>query len=242
MAKQPKLQDPRGTEATESFFDGKTIEVVVGPQKTSFHVHEKRIRSQSAFFDTALKTRWQKAEDRRVNLPDDKPETFKNYVHWLYTSKLQSEKPGNTLGTGSSYQTFSELYVLAEKLIDPVCQDRAIDAIVFEMRVNRSRSFYLSLYYPTANNIEYVYQNTPAGSSLRKLMVDAYVYQGADYWIEDTVIGQNHEFLVNLIGALHRCRTLTPRAVEKRQAFLSDLPCEYHNHDRNERCGGMEEH
>lgn len=66
-------------------FKGRSIEVLVGPSPpTIFSVHENLIRSSSAFFDAATRGVWKESAARQVLLPEDDPEIFELYLHWLY--------------------------------------------------------------------------------------------------------------------------------------------------------------
>jgi hypothetical protein len=51
-----------------------------------FFVHEALICPQSDVFKNAMKESWLEAQERKVNLPEEKPEIFKPYLDLLYVS------------------------------------------------------------------------------------------------------------------------------------------------------------
>jgi len=64
------------------------VEVVVGTDKRTFYIHERLIRSQSAFFESALGKEWKEGQARKIELPDDDAHIFEAYARWLYSGKL----------------------------------------------------------------------------------------------------------------------------------------------------------
>ena len=65
--------------------------VLVGGQEPQqrFHLHKDLLCNVSEFFSAALTGNFKEAEDGKITLPEQNPETFKYFVHWLYTGSLK---------------------------------------------------------------------------------------------------------------------------------------------------------
>jgi hypothetical protein len=85
-----------------------------------------------------------------------------------------------------------DLYVLADKLMDPVTANMAIDKLI---RMTEARHD-----YPSPNLVSYVYRFTTVGSQLRRLCRDWYVFTVSESWV-DTIHqdGYPHAFLRDLL-------------------------------------------
>lgn len=120
--------------------------------------------SASAYFEKAFCGGW-KESDGRMALPEDDPRTFALLVHWLRTGKfniihftMRVEGVANSL----------RLYVLVDKLqflpMLPVIMDsiRSVWQLIF-------RDF-------KPEEINYIYDNTPPSSKLRRLAIERTAY------------------------------------------------------------------
>lgn len=72
------------TPLTSSSVEVAPIEIIVGPDRRIFYVHEKLLRTHSPFFVAALNKSWEEGAERRVTLPEAESAAFKGYAHWLY--------------------------------------------------------------------------------------------------------------------------------------------------------------
>lgn len=142
------------------------IKVVVGPHDASrtFFVHEKLVVERAPFFERALNGQWKESDDKLVELPDDDPDVFFLYLQLLYTTKLhtRSNEPNKT---SREYKRLVKLYVLAEKLQDVQTRNIVIEAMIAKTRDEES--------FPPSS-IHLIYDGTPEGSPLRKLVVDLF--------------------------------------------------------------------
>jgi hypothetical protein len=70
-----------------------SIRVNVGqePGNKHFFVHQHLICPRSEFFKNAMKEEWKEAQERKVNLSEDEPDTFALYLELLYVSRAQQE-------------------------------------------------------------------------------------------------------------------------------------------------------
>jgi len=102
-------------------------------------------------------------------------------------------KPGEN---GFRSKFLVDLYLLADKLIDPVTANMTIDKLI---RVSEVRNE-----YPGPRLISYVYKSTTTESPLRRLCRDWYVFALSESWV-DTLHQENypHDFLKDLIFEIY---------------------------------------
>jgi hypothetical protein len=150
------------------------ISVGTGNDKQDFDVHESFLRS-SLFFRKALSGDWIEAKTRHVNLPEEEPAVFHDYIHFLYTHSLcvrSGNKPGEDDDGHDENKSLLKLYVLAERL-----QDINTKNVVIEAMYNCLWGICTSgSQMPDVECIRIVYEGTPACSPMRRLLVDFYTY------------------------------------------------------------------
>ncbi|CBX98424.1 hypothetical protein IAQ61_010516 [Plenodomus lingam] len=153
------------------------VEIRVGKDEEEvFKVHQDLLTARSIFFKTALSGNWKEALERHVVLPEDDPSTFKKYIHLLYTGKL-AIIPNLTPSIetiGEEFDALAHLYVLAEKLLDTETKKTVLKAMLAASRVPRLDG---TIFSPGFTTIEIIYEGTSAGSPMRKVLVDLYVYR-----------------------------------------------------------------
>ncbi|KAF2851211.1 hypothetical protein T440DRAFT_371000, partial [Plenodomus tracheiphilus IPT5] len=140
------------------------IEVHVGKDGTEvcFDIHESLITARSLFFKLAMSGKWKESDDRRVNLPEDDPDTFHVYVNLLYTGVLAvvpDPVPARYAGLEERLK-LAKLYVLAEKLQDTATKNVALEAMLVACR----KKFDGQSRVPGRETIKIVYEGTPDGS------------------------------------------------------------------------------
>lgn len=162
--------------------DDDTIAVSVGSQRKRFLVHELLVRDTVPFFDAAFKGRWKGSKERKSDLPEDNPDIFKIYLHWLYTGKLLTKKgddkrvdrleSGTKRSTYPKWNRLSDLYRLANRLLD----DDAKDCVDAMLELERERdviyAHWATLAYPLSID----------GSPVRRLLIVRCVYGTRDAW------------------------------------------------------------
>lgn len=161
---------------------GRAVDVLVGEEKEIFSVHEKLIRTSSPFFDKATSGAWLESAQHTIRLPEDEPEIFSIYVHWLYygTFPVYCDKPGRP--ANQEYLKLVKAYTLGDKLMDTVFQNAAIDAIVEKSTSMASDGH---KWYPDTEVVEFAYNNTNKSAPIRQLLVDMYVSVGHSEWLDD---------------------------------------------------------
>ncbi|KAH6637768.1 hypothetical protein C7974DRAFT_148065 [Boeremia exigua] len=161
-----------------------------------FFVHESLLTTRSQFFKKAMEGPWIEAESRVVRLTEDDPVTFQLYVDLLYTGRvavlreLPSDDPRSILEKAE----LAKLYVLAEKLQDMEAKNQTINAVIASSRFKQAGG---SVYAPGYNFIRIIYDGTPSGSKMRKLLVELYTMDAASSWIDSY-----HEFPCEFMEAL----------------------------------------
>lgn len=130
-------------------------------------VHKNLVCRYSSFFKAACKGSFREAESNEVKLPDDEPETFDNFVQWLYARDF--ERPMTESG-GPDWVCIFDTYVLADKLGAPKFSNYVMNLMVHEAETRWDQE--LSL--PNAAAVSVAYENTPGSSPLRRFLVDLY--------------------------------------------------------------------
>jgi len=177
----------------------------VGAEKTIFYVHDSIIQASSKFFDNAMKGGWKESEERRVKLFDDDANTFSLYQDWLYSHQISTCKDVGGREGNEEYIELCKAYCLGEKLMDDNFKNAVVDAIIHKNATKASDGHH---WYPVGKAIRYAYDGTPAGSPLRKLLVDFYAYQAVEGWLSDytSVEEVPKEFLYDVTIATFRAR------------------------------------
>ena len=165
------------------------ITLYVGEEKKSFTVHRTHLLKASAFFRLALKKDWKEGQERKIDLPDDDPTMFANYLHFCYTGKLATNSHANEVITDcrvfeDEITLLSALYVLGEKLQDSHFKNAVLDAFIEIAAIEDTETFIL---YPTGAAVNRIYRGTGKRSLARKLLVDMDVACGISEWIYDSM-------------------------------------------------------
>ena len=109
------------TDFSFRFADNTTVLIKVGTEKTRFHVHKKFLCDVSTFSGAAREGDFKEAESQKVELPEDRPETFELFLERLYTKpyKGPNKEFVKMAGAGRSYEVYRqdmELFVFADKM------------------------------------------------------------------------------------------------------------------------------
>jgi hypothetical protein len=178
-----------------SFLD--TFEVLVGsgPNQKRFTLHYDIFTKRLRFFCVARSERWTPGT-KPTDLHEYDPSIFNLYVYCVYRDALSSmptaalSLPNNDNCTvppetleqeldraadserfiNSRYETLINLYILADRLLDPTTVNMAIDGI---------RRFSVSVRgNPSAQGVTLVFNSTKEGDGLRILLADFTIYTG----------------------------------------------------------------
>ncbi|KAK3691468.1 hypothetical protein LTR37_018665 [Vermiconidia calcicola] len=142
----------------------KTIQVLVGSEKSCFVVYKDTITRRSPFFDAACKKHWNQSEDAKpIELPDDDPEIFTDYLQTLYGDKVQAEDADEDHG----FLALAKAYILADKLGDLQSANLIIDKITIHRRTTSA--------IPGVQSIVTAFERASESSPLRRLLVNIYI-------------------------------------------------------------------
>jgi hypothetical protein len=153
---------------------------------------------------------WKESGEQTFELPEDDPQTFALYSHWLYCGKFPVIYEGNN--RYKEYYDLVNAYVLGDKLLDVKFQNSAIDAIVEKSSAPDPHDG--KRYHPfRASLISHAYSRTTESATIRKLFVDMYVDAAEAGWLKREL---PKEFLYSVV----ECFMKKPAAqVKKIKAF-----------------------
>ncbi len=128
-----------------------TVILKVGPNKVIHSCHKAALGYYSEFFRAALFGQFQESSGQ-ISLPDDDPNAISSFIGWVYTGALR----------GGPDIELEQLWILGDKFMAFEFENEVMQAI-FDKYSNECL---------LASTAEYVYDHTPAGSTLRCLMAD----------------------------------------------------------------------
>ncbi|KAK4948940.1 hypothetical protein LTR10_012313 [Elasticomyces elasticus] len=218
----PKHLPPPHIAARPRHFTSEIVYLDVGKpdQIKRFALHESIVRPASDFVNMALSRDWKEAHERIIPLSEDEPETFTIYQTWLYTHIVDAHALKSSTNSCDVYQRLFKCYILAEKLLDAVFKDCVMDAILNTLQAN-------PLFDANLSNL--VYENTPEGSPLRRVLCEIYVWCATERWLaEDVVTEEVHPTLMTDVMKMQMgfFRGHRPEQVP----FLGHA-CAYHAHE-----------
>lgn len=156
----------------------KIITIKIGKEATEFAVHEALLRRTFRFFDCALKSKWDvsRGETPVLQLTEEDPKVFSIYVHWLYfkmlpTVHLHISTWRKKVGSEADILVYS--YVMGEMLHDTEYRNAVLEASVNILSNNYPSGIFSAL---SVFIINIIYNNTPAGSPARRLVVDTWAH------------------------------------------------------------------
>ena len=150
------------------------ITLLVGKKKNPFHVHMDMLCAVSPFFKSAFMGAgtFKETSERLMTLPKDRSKTIDRMVQWLYSKKVPYDRnppvTDSEVDLRDEYQELVMLYVTADKFGVVTLKNDIID-ILYDLHVDEEFEL-------MDNIIRYIYRETPDGSSLRRLIVDWYVW------------------------------------------------------------------
>ncbi|CAK4030501.1 unnamed protein product [Lecanosticta acicola] len=190
-----------GTEK-KSRFSSAPLTIIVGPPdaQQTFYVHAAWIQQKSAFFHAAFDRKWQEAQSRQLELPEDIPEVVAAYLEWIYFAALPSH---SNIGLTQAelprhYRLLAQLYVFAEKIQDDACCNRVLAS--FAQRCEEPVLAGTPVLF-TYETLRIIYAGTPPASPIRRFFVDVASESGHATFSRDAD-AYPREFLVELTYSL----------------------------------------
>lgn len=148
---------------------------------------------------------------------------------------VKLERAGHT--ENEEYLQLAKAYVLGDVLQDIEFNDAVTDAMIDKSRTPGKDG---SQWFPVGPVIACIYNNTPASSEARRLLVDFYVCSGHGGWLDESVETEDspQEFLLDLARALldrrPRASSGNPGKIPKSGEF--EDCCKYHRHGFSRVC------
>jgi len=192
--------------------DSPIVQICVGrsPCQKTFYIHEALITGRSEFFKTSLNGKWAESDNRIINLPEDAASVFEHYAHLLYTGRVLSST--TMTPTLDDFGKLFELYILSEKLQDPQSKKATTEAIFnkwkgssltwYSNRTSAGNGRRRTLFTP-------VYNGTPDGCLIRKLLIDLSLYIVDDTFLNKHQNSLSPEFMRDLATRLLQSRNMT---------------------------------
>lgn len=221
-----ELADTRGREA---FGEIITITVGVKPEDercdgvNAFKVHKGVLCFYSSFFDALLNDSRLDSPIEIVELPEERAETFKHFIAWLYTRQLPVDHESSKGSVQWLY--LYRLWLLANRRAVPLLANRCINTIR-EMVVIRQTI--------PLTHLSFVYKSTIPNSPLRQFLVqmmaatiDVSVLNATDqtFFPADALWD-----VLMLVWGKDTRKTMSDTAI-----LALDL-CKYHWHEEGVRC------
>ena len=159
--------------------DPTNITVRVGTQDASavWYIPKTLVTHCSIFFSAALNSHFAEANSNTVSLPDENPETFENFVQWLYAGEIQVD-----VRPDDSYKAHKELsrllvesWTLGDMLGCPAFQDAAMTQL-------------LALHWKHAikpSTVDAAYDGSLPDSELRKWAMEQFLCDVKDEEYQD---------------------------------------------------------
>ncbi|KAH9845207.1 Chaperone protein DnaJ [Teratosphaeria destructans] len=208
-----------------------------------FRVHTAPLVRRSMFWNNLVKVQKLGTDDNPIVCPGNR-DTVAAYLQYICHGTIPSMRDDNDddenameganeeeeIPTGiikdeQEWEDLCELHIFASKVEDEDAMDAVVDTMLAKYAESGDNG---SL--PTEDAIKTVYADTKAGSPLRRMLVDIYVWEGAAP--EDADVALN-EFLLDLTkGTMKR----------KKEAGGCCIParvkrCDYHVHGAKGQCG-----
>lgn len=184
---------------------GSIITIYVGSSATKFYVH-KNLLLQSPFFRAALEGDFTEAHTGEIRLPEDDPDIFAIYAHWLYTGDIACEVEAHSSMVVSEhfrrYKTLLKCYFLGDRTCHNQFTDAVMDAIIYhyQTRIEHAR------YRPWFCHVNLVYENLmQADVPLKRWLVDLWAKPDGDedVFVRRATTDNSHaEFVLDLAKVL----------------------------------------
>ena len=199
------------------------IKVYSGANQKSFLLHQGLLHHYSGYFTTV--ERIIEAKTGTVKLPEQDIQTFERFVLWLYARKIHQLQ-----NTGEYFEALCRLWVLGDRLEVPLLTNCVIDAFRDEVVARWA--------IPT-RHLQYIYQNTLAGSGLRRFAIWLISNTGGTSTVPDSERALwPEEALWDITKALFYLRETGPPILTKAAIAVVDM-CTFHQHIQGERCPGL---
>ncbi|KAF1846051.1 uncharacterized protein K460DRAFT_313111 [Cucurbitaria berberidis CBS 394.84] len=192
------------------------------------NVHQGVLCKSSGFFKRAMRPEWLDLRESpdTIELPDDPLNTVSDYIRWLYTAtmplklyRMRDEDTREKIAEESEkvFILLAQAYVFGEKIIDAKYKNTVVKSV---LEAKESAGWNMG-----PESVTIVYNGTPSGSPLRRLIADniaRLAYDDSDKGIGwmSFFDGCPKEALVDAMKATVRTRAMVGHEINRNVKLL----------------------
>ena len=167
---------------------GGIASINVGTEGTPFDVHVELLCDCSPYFNRVFGERFTKPLTETISFPDTDPNTFTDFLAWLYRGNLFQDQDFPT------WIQLCRLWVLASKLEVPRLQNLVMKFCKEKLSLDNG--------IVDKSAVQFIYENSDENSQLRCMAVDIWVSRMKKGMFESLKIGLPRHFLEDLCSEL----------------------------------------
>ncbi|KAM0710193.1 hypothetical protein Q7P35_002555 [Cladosporium inversicolor] len=154
-----------------------TVTLLVRPNEEPLVAHERCLTKNSEFFQAALKKEWAEGQTRLIMIPEDDLATMTDYLTFTYSHELPTSKLVDKCPplTDDDWTSLAKLCILGERALD-TCIRNAVVVEIARMSTTLDVEGHMNFMGTAASNM--LFDGTPEGSPIRRLIIDEYVFSG----------------------------------------------------------------
>ncbi|CAD0114696.1 unnamed protein product [Aureobasidium uvarum] len=211
----------------------KMMTLIVGEEEVSFTWFKDVLSFHSSFFAGAIRATWStEAQENIVRMPEDSPDV----VREVGGHGAGSDNP--SISPWDYWDLMAEFYIFGNKYRIPRIQNVAVNEMI--------ALFHEQFAFPRTSTIEKIYEFTPLGVSIRRLVTDIVVLSHEN--VEALIDGQSRfgdgfhpDFIQDLFKRLYRAAShengfQSQRLTRKQWGLVSR--CQYHVSEVGARLNG----
>ena len=203
-----------------------TATIEVGPEGNSrtFNVHRDLLSFYSGYFRHIFNSGIVEPSGGIIRLYSEEPDVFESFVKWLYTRRAHEEQITEH-NDYQYYMFFVKLWILAARHDVPLLMNEMVDSL--------HQSVVTMWSLPREETIKEIHVNTPAGSILRRMVVDMFTSIGGPSMpdiLKDHRDESISDFLLDLVKDYIADDERKPALGQKEYKAL-DICASFHVHD-----------
>ena len=172
-------------------FSGGIASINVGKEETPFDVHMELLCERSPFFNRVFGERYNTPLTEAYSLPDDDPNTFAEFVGWVYRETIFQDQ------AFPSWIQLCRLWVLAYKFEVPRLQNSVM--ALFKDKLTHDTGTM------GKGTVKFVYNHTAMNNPLRRMSADTWVWRVKKDQFESLKTDLPRPFLEDLCSGLFEC-------------------------------------